>query len=127
VHDWEVKAVSRFFGLFYSQKVRYGGDDTICWIPSKRKSFEVKSYNQVLSTPVWYTFSWKSIWKVKVLLKVAFFVWMETLGKMLTKDNLRKMNIIIIEWCCMCKTCGVSIDHLILHCEVATEMWSMLL
>jgi hypothetical protein len=34
VHDWEVEVVSRFFEL-YSQKIRYGGNDTICWIPSK--------------------------------------------------------------------------------------------
>jgi len=27
----------------------------------------------------------------------------------------------------MCKTCGGSIDHLFLHCEVATKMWSALL
>jgi hypothetical protein len=66
MHDWEVKVVSRFFEFLYSQKVRYGGGDTICLIPSKRKSFDLKS-------------------------------------------------------------CGESIDHLFLHCEVATEMWSALL
>jgi len=27
----------------------------------------------------------------------------------------------------MCKTCGESIDHLFLHCEVATKLWSALL
>jgi hypothetical protein len=26
----------------------------------------------------------------------------------------------------MCKKCGESIDHLLLHCEVATELWSSL-
>jgi hypothetical protein len=40
-----------FFEL-YSQRVRYGGDDTICWIPSKRKTFDVKPYYQVLSNNV---------------------------------------------------------------------------
>jgi hypothetical protein len=57
--------VSRFFEL-YSQRVWYGGEEKICWIPSKRKSFEVKSYYQVLLTPVQSTFPWKTIWKVKV-------------------------------------------------------------
>jgi hypothetical protein len=51
VHDWEVEAVSDFFKLLYSQTVRYGGEDKICWIRFKRKSFEVKSYYQVLSSP----------------------------------------------------------------------------
>jgi hypothetical protein len=27
----------------------------------------------------------------------------------------------------MCKTSGESIDHLFLHCMVATELWSMIL
>jgi hypothetical protein len=27
----------------------------------------------------------------------------------------------------MCKTCGKSIDHLFLHCKVATKLWSAFL
>jgi hypothetical protein len=52
VHDWEVEVVSGFFEFLYSQRVRHGGEDTICWIPSKKKTFEVKSYYQVLSNNV---------------------------------------------------------------------------
>jgi hypothetical protein len=127
VHDWEVEVVSRFFEVLYSLKVRYEGEDKICWIPSKRKSFEVKSYYNVSFVPIHSSFPWKSIWKVKVPSRVAFFVWMTTLGKILTLDNLRKRNIIVMEWCYMCKTCGESIDHLFLHCMVATELWSTIL
>jgi hypothetical protein len=100
----------------------------ICWIPSKRKSFEVKSYYQVLSHPssnVRASFPWKGIWKVKAPPRVAFFVWTAILGKILTLDNLRKRNIIVMEWCCLCKTSGESIDHLFIHCEVASELWTV--
>jgi hypothetical protein len=127
VPDWEVNVVSSFFELLYSQEVRYGGEDTICWVPSKRKFFEVKSYYQVLSTPIRSNFPWKSIWTVKAPMRVAFFVWTATLGKILTLDSLHKRNIIVLQWCCMCKNCGKSIDHLFLDCEVATEMWNVLL
>jgi len=58
---------------------------------------------------------------------VALFLWTAILGKILILDNLRKRNIIVMEQCCMCKTCGESIDHLFLHCEVATKLWSALL
>jgi hypothetical protein len=44
VHDWELEGVSCFFALLYSQKIRFGGEDKICWVPSKRDTFEVKSY-----------------------------------------------------------------------------------
>jgi hypothetical protein len=45
VLEWEVEVVSIFFELLYSKRVRQGIEDKICWIPSKRKSFEVKSYS----------------------------------------------------------------------------------
>jgi len=87
----------------------------------------VKSYYKVLSSPIHSFFPWKSIWKVKVPSRVAFFVWTTTLGKILILDNLRKKTIIVMEWCYMCKTCGESIDHLLLQCMVATELWNTIL
>jgi len=60
VHDWEVEVVSRIFEM-YSFKVRCEGEDKICWIPARRKSFEVKSYYKVLSSPIQSSFPWKCI------------------------------------------------------------------
>ena len=57
--------------------------------------------------------------------KVVFFMWSTVLGKILTMDNLRKKNIIVTEWCCICKKSGKSIDNLLLHCKVALEVWNM--
>ena len=65
---------------------------------------------------------WKIIGKSKVPPRVAFFMWTAVLGKILTMDNLRKKNIIVTEWCCICKKSDESIDHLLLHCEVAIEV-----
>jgi hypothetical protein len=42
-------------------------------------------------------------------------VWTMALGKILTLDNLRKRNLIVMDWCYMCKS-RESIDHL-LHCK----------
>jgi hypothetical protein len=47
-------------------------------------------------------------------------------GKILTLDNLRKRGLIVVDWCCMCKRSGESINHLLLHCEVARTLWSVL-
>jgi hypothetical protein len=33
----------------------------------------------------------------------------------------------VIEWCCLCKKSGESIDHLLLHYEVARDLWSYIL
>jgi hypothetical protein len=80
IHDWEVEVVSRFFELLYSQRVRHRGEDTICWIPFKKKLFEVKSYYQVLSNPTISILPWKSTRKLR-LPREAFFVKMAELGQ----------------------------------------------
>jgi hypothetical protein len=64
---------------------------------------------------------------VKAPPKSGVFAWTAALGKILTLDNLQKRNIVVMEWCYMCKQCGKSIDHLFLHCEVPTELWTMFL
>jgi hypothetical protein len=108
--------------MLYTLKVRSDGDDKMCWMLARKTSFEIKSYYKVLSSPIQSSFPWKCIWKVNVLPRVAFFVWTATLGRIFTLDNLQKRNIIVMEWCFMCKTSGESIDHLFLHCMVATEL-----
>ncbi len=70
-------------------------------------------------------FPWKNIWQAKVPPRVAFFTWLASLGKLLTADNLRRRNIILVSWCCMCKADGESVDHLFLHCNLARELWTM--
>jgi hypothetical protein len=50
---------------------------------------------------------------------VAIFVWSMGLGKFLTMDNLLKLCVIVIDRYCMCKRDGESVDHPLLHCEVA--------
>jgi hypothetical protein len=132
VQDWEVEVVIAFYSKLYETRRHMGRVDRICWIPAKRKCFEVRSYFGVLS-PVsdryedgCSFFPWKGIWKVKVPLRVSFFVWTASLGKILTLDNLRKRGLIVMDWCCMCKRSGESINHLLLHCEVACTLWSVI-
>ena len=55
----------------------------------------------------------------------GFFVWTAAHGKNLTMDNLCKRHICIVDWCCMCKHSGESPNHLLLHCETAQSLWSM--
>jgi hypothetical protein len=52
----------------------------------------------------------------------AFLAWSATLDKILTVDNLRKRHVIKVDRCCLCKKNGESVDHLLLHCNVASTL-----
>jgi exonuclease III len=123
IQDWEMDMISTFFEMLYSCKISQGNADRLYWSPSKKGVFEVKSFYKILSNTAIGMFPWKSIWRSKVPSRVAFFGWNAVLGKILTHDNLRKRSIVIVEWCCMCKKNGESVDHLLIHCEVATRIW----
>jgi len=124
ISAWLGGGVGHFFlNLLYSLKLSRGGEETMCWIPSKRRKFEVRSFYKALSHPTGSSFPSKSIWRNKAPLNVAYFVWMNALGNVLTLDNLRKRHVIVMNWCYMCKKSGEFIDHLLLHCKVARDTW----
>jgi hypothetical protein len=39
-------------------------------------------------------------------------------------DNLIKWKRFIVDWCRMCKRNSEPVDHLLLHCSVAKELWA---
>ena len=78
-----------------------------------------------LSTSNNTRFPWKLVWHSKVPPRVAIFSWAASLGKILSTNNLWKSGIIVLDWCCMCKRCGESVDHLLLHCPIDYELWTM--
>ena len=84
----------------------------------------MSSFYNILISNVSTPFPWKSIWRTKALPRVAFFVWSATLGKILTLDNLKKKNMVLINRYNMCKKDEESTDHLLLHCECAQFLWN---
>jgi hypothetical protein len=102
------------------------GEDRLCWRSRATKGFTVKNFYSCLCPSPSASFPWKTIWKANVPPRIAFFSWTAALGNLLTIDNLRKRHLIIVNWCCLCKQSGESVDNLLLHCSMARELWSML-
>jgi hypothetical protein len=116
--------LASFFTLLYSISLDRDGEDKLWWSPSRKGKFDVRSFYKTLAYKETTHFPWKSIWRIKVLLKVAFFTWAAALGKILTLDNLKKRRVIVIDRCCMCKKNESSMYHLLLHCDVACILWN---
>ena len=102
------------------------GEDKMCWILVKKKGFKVSGFYQVFLNANVQSFPWRSIWKSKIPSRVAFIVWTAALGKFLTTDNFQKRHVWILDWFYMWKCNEESVDHLLLHCPTATDLWSMM-
>ena len=126
IQDWELESVSSFLDLLYSTTIHKHEEDKLIWKLSPGKDFQVKSFYNAICSLGFGSFPWMSIWKTKAPPRVAFFSWTAALGKILTSENLRHRGIILVNWCCMCKVAGESVDHLLLHCTYAREIWDMI-
>jgi hypothetical protein len=98
--------------------------DCLRWVSSKKGVFRVKSYFGSLTCSGGTRFPWKSVWQSQAPPMATFFTWSAALGRILTLDNLRKRHIIIVDRCCPCKRDGESVDHILLHCDVASALWN---
>lgn len=43
----------------------------------------------------------------------------------MTSNNWIKNEVIIVDWCCMYKLNGEFVDHLLLYCIIAKELWDL--
>ena len=66
------------------------------WTLASSHSFDVKNYYKLLQVGETCPFLWKSIWKVKALPCIPFFIWMVSLGRILTVDKLRRCGFILL-------------------------------
>jgi hypothetical protein len=119
-----VGVFASFFHVLHLAMVSRDRPDRLRWVPSENWVFKVKSYFSSLADGEGSRFPWKSMWRTQAPSRAAFFAWSAALGKILTADNLKKRKIIIVDRCYLCKRDGETVDHLLLHCDVASTLWN---
>ena len=115
--------VASFFQLLSSHSPLSLKLDRIRWKLGKNETFASSSFYHALRGANGGLFPWKSIWCVKAPSRVSFFIWTAAWGRILTSDNLRH-GYSMADWCCMCRCSREAVDHLLLHCRCAYELWS---
>jgi hypothetical protein len=98
--------------------------DNFKWNMTTSRSYTVRSlYLHLIDRNP--PFRHKSIWKLKIPLKIKIFLWYLQKGVILTKDNLAKKNWTGSQKCCGCNI-NESIDHLFLDCPYARMVWRII-
>ena len=72
------------------------------------------------------SFPWKMMWQSKVSQRVVFLFFFSCFASLdkITTDIFQKKQIIVVDWCYVCKRCGELVDHFLLHSPIAYELWS---
>ena len=126
-HERELGAALSFLEFIQSWIPRGGGDDTSHWCLKGNGMFDTRSYYNIIRGTADSNFPWKGVWKAKIPMRVAFFVWTAVHGQILTLDNLMFKGRILVNRCCMCHRNEETVDHLLLHCSVAHSLWVYML
>ena len=122
-NDWELPEVLSFFQFIDPFLPSRETDDKLVWPLRKFGQFDMQSYYGALQASSRSRFPLKIIWGVKAPRRISFFLWTAARGKILTCDNLMKRGHVLAAWCCMCKKGWETVDHLLIHCEVASTLW----
>ncbi|KAJ9691054.1 hypothetical protein PVL29_013294 [Vitis rotundifolia] len=125
-NDWEVALVERLLQKIHTFRVQGEEEDSVIWTASKDGVFSIKSLYSMLEEGGSSLFPSKSIWRVRVPTKVAFFAWEASWGKVLTLEQLQRRGFSMANRCFLCLSEVETVDHLLLHCGRTRTLWNLL-
>lgn len=121
--DWEIADIASLLDQIGGFQVDMSSSEMRIWATSSNGSFSVKCCADWLNTVVGLHIPWKHIWVSSSPLKVQFFMWIATLGKISIVDRLLRKGMYLPNVCSLCYQDGESIAHVLLHCPFSWEIW----
>ena len=114
IHPWKVVANRE------DKLVLKGGTPNVY---SVKLLYEVLNRTEAKTTP----FPTLSVWNNMVPLKVGFFAWEASWGKVLTLDQLKKRGRSLANRCYLCEEEEETLNHLLVHCSKVKMLWELIL
>ena len=125
-NDWELALVDELLQILRNQRITLE-EDLALWKGGKNGKFGLKDAYGLLTSHSTSLFPKKGIWVENVPSKLAFFAWEATWGRILTIDRLQKRGWQIPNRCYLCGSEEENVNHLFIHCTVASVLWGMVL
>lgn len=122
-HDWEILPACNL--LERVGNVCFQPDQMDCRIWSVEPGSIVDEI--LLDSSADLNILWKEIWYNAVPLKVQFFLWVSSLGKISTMDILIRKGMILPNIFLLCYREGESIYHILIQCPFIMDIWSAML
>ena len=87
--------------------------------------FSVKIMYKGLDHSPAIEFPYRSVWNSTVPLKIGFFTWEASWGKVLTLDQLKRRGRALANRCFLCEEDEETIEHMLIHCSKARMVWDL--
>lgn len=99
--------------------------DCVQWALDMKKLFTTKSMYRFLTDRGVNSRVAGIIWKIRVPLKIIFFLWQLSNNKLQVDVNLAKKGWKGSVLCCLCG-CSENIDHIFFNCHLAKFVWGVI-
>ena len=114
------------FAHVQGKKVSAKVEDRVIWKKTKSGFFTVKSLYSAEEQGSTVRFPRKIIWSPYVPLRVGFFAWEASWGKVLTLYQLKRRGWSFANRCFFCLAEEESTNHILIHCMKTRVLWELL-
>lgn len=101
-------------------------EDRLIWDASSNGKFNLNSAYTLANGEAPQSFNGKWIWKLNVLPRIQFFIWMYLHNSIATRERLVSRGLQMPMLCPLCNSYLETIVHLLRDCNVATNCWQNL-